>query len=162
MSKQKIQTFYLRQNVKQGAYRDLVQVAGECCAYGVLVVQKYMNLEDPGQQVISRLKRFLVDQKTANEWPGTRILGERAEVYEFRLNEYTLPILTESVSSLYDWHQPNFPEDLCFLREDHSQWMAASSPNGSAVFELTLDEKTELESRVSGLELHDRKWKIGL
>jgi len=53
-------------------------------------------------------------------------------------------MLKTEAHGLYDWVQPNRPEDLCFLRSDETPWLATIAHEKDAYFELSGEEKQRL------------------
>lgn len=90
------------------------------CDAALLVVQEDMPFSANGQEVLRRLSPFLREAGQSAEWPGTKLLGRKGQVYHYNLVPECAGILEASVDSLYDWLQPERPEDLCFLRPDGS------------------------------------------
>ena len=65
----------------------------------------------------------------------------------------TAKILGEAVEGLFDWIEPELPEDLCILRPDGSPWLVTISHEQDAYFQLSDKEKGELTELVPDLRL---------
>ncbi|SHH81632.1 hypothetical protein SAMN02746098_01420 [Desulfosporosinus lacus DSM 15449] len=86
--------------------------------------------------------------KEQNEWPGT-ISIPTAIVYYFHTSERSKEIVVEITNSLFDWHAPNLPDDLCFLK-GNKEWLI------NTAHERICDVVTENESEIEKLKRIDR------
>jgi len=66
------------------------------------------------------LKPFLIKKYKSSEWPGTKLIGHEATIYVLHYNKETITILKKYTNSLFEWIQPNLPEDICFLDENEN------------------------------------------
>ena len=99
-----------------------------------------------------RLSEFLFAEKEACSWPGTQLHGSRrAIVSHYELNPDSAKILAEIADGLYQWQQPQLPEDLCILRQDGTPWLVSIAHESDAYLELTRDEKAQLADDLPAL-----------
>lgn len=73
-----------------------------------------------GLRVLEALEPWLMWKTESSEWPGTVLQGHTATVWRYHLTVETAAIIKNAVSGLYDWLQPDLPEDLRLLRADGS------------------------------------------
>ena len=110
---------------------------------------------DPGllkyrSKTIDMFADYLLKQEITSNWPGTVLIGGKATVHTHTLNEKTAELLITVASSLYDWQEPNLPEDLCFLKKS-SPWLVTTSHEKDGYFDLTENEKDNLQKNVPNL-----------
>jgi hypothetical protein len=126
-------------------YLSLLDLAGESSQF--LLVKRHASLEDT-LDISSRLRPFLIHEYSGDCWPGTRLLGGcTAEIFKYAATSEALILLRDSVEGLWDWIEPNCPEDLSFLRaNDGSPWFASIAHEREAFFKLSQVEKSAVES----------------
>jgi len=120
------------------------------------VWRKQFQFEPSAHQIANSLKPFLISNVKTDEWLGTKLIGHEAIVRQYRVADKSINILC-SVSSLYSWLQPQFPEDLAFNSSGNIGWLASVSHERDAWF---LDESLSLDevySNVSGIEIRKHK-----
>ena len=144
---------------KGQTYIDLLGFAASRCQSFSLVWRKQFQFESSAHQIAHSLQPFLISNVKADEWPGTKLIGHAAIVRQYRVAAQSIRIL-RSVSGLYSWLQPKFPEDLAFYSSGSVGWLASVSHEHAA---WLLDESLSLEeisSHVPGIEIrmhkHDR------
>ena len=81
------------------------------------VVRDGMGLNESGKKIIEDLKSHLIEATRSSEWPGTKLINHTALVSKYRLNEESIKSLSR-VKGLFDWMQPDLPEDLTFYKND--------------------------------------------
>jgi len=89
----------------------------------LLVVRNDVDLEEKGRAVLAKLAPYLLDVTHRSAWPGTRLLDDTAAVHRFRFNFASAEIVKDAATRLYDWVQPELPEDLCILRGEGTPWL---------------------------------------
>lgn len=148
-------TYNLIKEPKDKVYKDLLHFSLKYCDTFQLVVQHHMQNNVGVQGVISIFKPFLRSVTEESEWPGTVLHKGTATVYLFRVNEKSISLLGDLVDGLYDWVQPNFPEDLCIRRKDNTPWLSSITYENDAYLDLTIEEKNELHASIPGLSLEE-------
>ncbi len=108
------------------AYKALLTLAMERCDTCLFVKRDQLPLEQSGYTFVEQLQPYLKDVKRLQQWPGTRLLGHFAEVYEVRCAQQLVELLTSATKGLYGWLQPRLLEDLCFMR-DGQEWLVTVS-----------------------------------
>ena len=136
-------------------YTELLQLAMQYCSSFSLTWRDQLMFHESASRVLASLRPFLIREVYTGEWPGTRLVDQKAMVRYYRLTEKTLQILS-TVPSLYAWLAPSFPEDLAFYRADETCWLFSIAHEEDAAF---LDESLTVEylSRaIPGLQVrHD-------
>ena len=101
-----------------------------------LTVQAQLGLSEPARRVLKELSPWLRAKETTDTWPGTCLHGAVAEVYSFEAADSCLKVLSESAESLYDWVQPELPEDLALYRTDGSVLLESTAHEEAATVHL--------------------------
>lgn len=104
-------------------YLDLLDYAISECAYFHFILRDTIGLSVNGEEIIKSLSSFLIAKIQTTEWPGTILINSEATLYKYHLNFESATILKRSSTRLFQWQQPNLPEDLCILRADDSPWL---------------------------------------
>jgi hypothetical protein len=135
-------------------YRGLVRLAPRFCTSALLVVRPARGdrLGDRGVRLMSQLQSWLIETGERSEWPGTRLIGHPASVFTYRLDPGFIEALDGAVAGLYEWRQPELPEDLCLLRADGSPWLVTIAHERDAYFRLDDIERAELVSALPRIE----------
>ena len=95
-----------------------------------LVVKDTLELKDTGKNILDKLNPFLLKEDYVSKWPGTELLTEKAKLYKYSLNNRSIEILSD-INRLFDWLQPEFPEDLTFYRKDKIIFVSISHEKDS-------------------------------
>jgi len=137
-------------------YIDLLNFAASRCESFSLAWREQFRFEPSAHQIANSLEPFLISNVKTDKWLGTNLIGHEAIVRQYRVSDKSIKILC-SVSGLYSWLQPTFPEDLAFYSSGKVGWLASVSHEHDAWF---LDESLSLDeiySHVSGIEIRKHK-----
>src|SRR5579875_897363 len=137
-------SYTLIQEPAQQVYYHILEYALKQVQIGLFVVRPDMPLSTQGTNLIEELKPFIQKQIVSDEWPGTRLLTGNAIVYYFVYNRETLAILKKASDRLYQWLQPDLPEDLCLLKSYNKPWLVSISHEKDAYFILDEAEFSSL------------------
>lgn len=129
---------------KGDTYYKLIDYAISQCGYAILVVSDAIKMNSERENLLAKLSPFLENIKRSSEWPGTKLFGGDVPVYTYYFDSGFAEILKSVVSGLYQWQQPDFPEDLCLLREDRSPWLVDIAHEEDSFLVLSPDEYNEL------------------
>jgi hypothetical protein len=122
-------------------YRNLIEAAANQTTSAYLIVRASIKLHPSGRAALERLASHASGSHMVRAWPGTTLLGsEQAQMTEYRMNGALAQLIGELADGLFDWQQPDLPEDIGFLRGDGSVWLATTTHEHDAYFELTPDE----------------------
>jgi len=149
---QEIEVGYLH-NPKGIVYNELIDLAFEICDEFILVVRNELKLNVNANQVLKKLQPSFKKVKEQFEWPGTMCFGEKpAKVHYYNTDNYAKEILKYESNSLHDWVQPNLPEDLSFIKNNHPWLVNTSHENESYI--LT-ENKKEIDKimKIEGLKV---------
>jgi hypothetical protein len=94
-------------------YSDLLRIALRFCAYVTVVMQEFA-WNDTAHDALKQLKKWHVEDREAQEWPGTRTY-KSARLMIFKFDADTAEALSRLTRRLYQWEQPALPEDLCLF-----------------------------------------------
>lgn len=136
-------------------YHDLLNCAPNFSSEFLLVLRPSISVDESANALIAALNPFLISKFELDQWPGTKLLEEVASVYKFKVCAPAIEVLRGASDSLFDWQQPRLPEDLCFLRATGAPWLVTIAHEEDAYFEMSPDEKENLENAVNGLQLNE-------
>lgn len=128
-------------------YSALLQAAPGWCSKALLVLRDYPDLSETGLVTIKQLEPHLLASERAAAWPGTAMLSGSATVLTYRLNAEVISVLDTAARGLYEWQQPELPEDLCLLREQNDPWLVTISHERDAYVVLEPHEFEQLRDR---------------
>ena len=134
-------------------YNALLEFCAVWTSKILLVVRQWNELRPAGKAILRELSTDRVEASETPEWPGTVLLGHTARVYKFPISARTISVLKNSRNGLFDWLEPEFPEDLCFLRSDDTPLFVSITHERQAYFELTAPERSALKETVPNLVL---------
>ena len=126
-------------------YRRLVELTVNRTSFAYVVVRADGIGESGVLRALKILRPEEIGQRSATEWPGTRLLSaEPAMLVQYRCSTSLASLLFGLTTGLYDWAHPRLPEDLGFLRADESVWLASIAHERDAFMEMSDDEWQEL------------------
>ena len=132
-------------------YERTLDVGAEFCPLASVVVNWRKRLSGRAVSFLADLKPFIEHTVEASTWPGTQILSGTAEVIYFSYNVESVTLLKRYSSRLYDWFEPELPEDLSLLRSHDDPWLASIVHERDAYFVLNSDERSVLLDRIPEL-----------
>ena len=134
-------------------YASLISLAFDVCDEFILVERDQIGLHPNAEALLDRLQPYVKEMKRQDEWPGTRLLGHYADVYYFECNEELKALLLHVSKRLYQWMQPEMPEDLCFLKNGKA-WLINSAHERMSVID-TIDRSEILKIReIDGIMIY--------
>lgn len=136
-------------------YRGVLEVAAQYCSNALLVVRDNAFLRGEANEILFRLRRYEVEVRKQDRWPGTILIDDMAIIYSYLFTGDVRNILADAVEGLYDWLHPQRPEDLCLLRSDGSAWITSIAHERDAYFTISKQEREILVSSVPHLKLSD-------
>ncbi|MGE6631860.1 stage III sporulation protein AH [Bacillus sp. NPDC077027] len=146
------------QNPKGEQYSKLIDLAFEICDEFHLVLRKNMGSLKSFDPFLKKLESSLKEMKEQSEWASTILLNNQtAKVYYFYTDENAKSILKEFANSLYDWEQPNLPEDLSFFKNGE-EWLVTSSHEEESYIETENDTEIQRILSIPELKVHMEKW----
>ena len=133
-------------------YFGILDHALSTCESGLLVVRKEMPLTANGSEFIQLARKCSPEQvKETSEWPGTRLLGETATAHQFAYTPELVSIMKRFSHRLFQWVQPELPEDLCLLQAENRPWLVSIAHERDAYFLLEESQFGELSAAVPSL-----------
>lgn len=152
---------------KRTTYDFLVEPRGEMLSallrasveiarfFGVIVASQEDRLSYAATRLMTGLQPYLVRVEEVHAWPGSQLMpGHRFKhkQYLYRLDHESVELLAGAVDGLFDWVNPDFPDDPHLLRADESVVMGSITTEDDAWLELSEDELIMLVDAVPGLE----------
>jgi hypothetical protein len=129
-------------------YHQLVDYSLVLCDHFLLVLRDSISVDKSAENLMDELGSFLTSDEELSEWPGTKLYDSTARVIRFSLTLESASILKSAVSALYEWAQPEFPEDLCFVRRSGKPWLITISHEKFSYLEMTEKEKDDFIKNV--------------
>lgn len=145
--------YNLVDEVKGESYVRLLHHALSHCDSFILVIRHSLDVNPSAKTVLNRLESFLIERAERNEWPGTKLLSETAQVNTFKFLPPTASALAEVADGLFSWTQPELPEDLCLIRKDGTPWLVTIAHEEDAYMMLSPEESAALTESIPALSL---------
>ena len=142
---------------KGKVYQDLLDLCSIYCSKFLLVVHDELGLSTAGFHFLDIAQKFLLNKIRSRTWPGTESLDEEAAVYQYELAQDSIVILKSHACGLYDWVQPELPEDLCFIRSDGSAFLVSIAHEKDAYIDADSATEQEVEYSLSKIGVKYRK-----
>lgn len=133
-------------------YKSLINLAFEICDHFIFVVRDGLGLGDKGKKIIKELEPALIEIKDQSKWPGTEIIGGTVKVYYYKTDMRIKNILINEIEGLYSWMQPNYPEDLCFLRKERKEWLINTCHEKECFILCDNYEELQKINKIKGLD----------
>jgi hypothetical protein len=115
----------------------LESVAPLATSFGLIVRSNSIQLSRRAISVMRSLENTVISMDEVTQWPGTELIGgRRSSRYVYRLEPTSLDVLIQSASSLFDWVNPELPEDLHLIRSDGTPVLGTVAQDDDAWVEL--------------------------
>jgi hypothetical protein len=144
-------TYTITRPLPRGLYGDILDYAVGKSTTFLLVVRDSLGLSSGATELLEQLRSFQVKDCRASRWPGTELLDGTARVVEYTYTPESKDILKQVAKGLFDWEQPDLPEDLCLLRASGDVWMGTTSHERDAFFEMQPGEMSAMLSHIPDL-----------
>lgn len=131
-------------------YAGLLVAALKASNSGLLVVRDTIELAPSGAAILARLQSFTFRKRRDRRWPGTTLSEPEATIYQFVLCAESIEVLRQAVNALYEWQQPERPEDLTFLRVDETPWLISIAHEGEAFIVVSEEELESIRTELPG------------
>jgi hypothetical protein len=145
--------YVLPSNIEGQIYRDLLSFSAGYCDKFILVLRDTVGLNKNAIKAVKMLSPFLVSTSEKSSWGGTILLTGTATVNEYKFSNDSLELILALSNDLYDWVQPNLPEDLGLIRDDNSPFLSSVTHDLEAVLTLSSSEIDLLEKNIPKLEI---------
>lgn len=121
----------IERNIKGKRYKQLVDILSKHCNRSAFVENRQMmEIEEDRlayiDLFISDIAEQLIERKIQQEWETTKLREDTAYVYYFYLNNATKLFLKERSHSVFDWLNPELPEDLMFYHNEKCLFASCS------------------------------------
>ena len=146
-----IRRYSFRAEPQGDTYKALVQFAAARASSVLLVVRPDLSLAASAMDTLARLRPHLRVEEQRDAWPGTKLWGGLATLGRYDFVPEVASILASVATGLFQWRQPELPEDLCFLRGNERPWLVSIAHESDAYFEGSEPEHEELLKAVPGL-----------
>ena len=152
--------YYVQSEPRDRTYEQLLGAALSACEQFLFVdlPEPHFREEDTAfgpraRGVADQLRGHLIAIDRTKAWPATT-LGDYgpnvepfARVHRYRLNAFSVEILSRSARGLYEWTPPELPLDLCLMRGDNDPWLVNIALHEEAFLNLTSPEVVSRRSR---------------
>lgn len=151
--------FNLENQLTSNDYKLLIFSLIGYAPYFSLVTQDPLELSLKGKEILKNLSPFLVSEGDVTEWPGTKLYHGTAKNYVYKLSQESASILLNYTNDIFDWGQPDLPEDLCLLRDDYTALFVSISHENDVYFELTSEDVRMMDKLVPTIKLRPQNEK---
>lgn len=138
-------------------YRQLLSKCREYSSTAILVLRDPNDLSPLASALLNRIQPWCVSKEKRSEWPGTIMKNFLATVYTYRLDPALVTELQTVATGLYQWIQPELPEDPCLLRPDGTPTLVTIAHERDAYLIMSQQEVDGLLSEIPGLALRRRE-----
>ena len=121
-------------------YRRLLAHSVGRCWEAQLVIRYGTEFGRNGVSILERLSPWLIGQARVSEWFGTKLQGGTAELVRYRMCLELAVVLAESAGGLYEWMQPDRPEDLALLWREGAPWLVSTAHERNAYLSMTNEQ----------------------
>ena len=146
-----MQCYMFTDNLRGQLLERVLRGIAPLCTEMLVVVRSDEELRDGGRALLARLEPHRRRTTETSVWPGTRLFGQTATAHVYSCSEPVLSEVWSDDRGLYDWRQPKWPEDPCFLRADGTAVLTTVSHEETAYVELGPDEASTLLSAIPEL-----------
>lgn len=146
-------SYTIKKNLSGNEYINLLKYSLKFCDRFNLVVRNSIDFDTQGKELLGSLNKFLINCEEKAEWPGTRLLDDKANVYNYILCIEAIETLTCVVDNLFGWLQPKYPEDLCLFRKNGSNWLVTITHENDGFLLLTDEEFEDINKNIPYLIL---------
>lgn len=141
-------------------YKNFLDLALKSCCEATVIIRSNLNVK--ADDIIKRLKRFEIETRIVNRWPGTgRDIYDKkdfptsrtlrsAEMLKFHFNVDSIEIL-KIADSLFSWNGSHFPDDLCLYKSSGKIWLTLTGHERIAALQLEENEYKEFCEIFPGL-----------
>lgn len=142
-----IRRFRIAGPLSGGPYRALIDCAIDRIFNVGLVVRVQLPQSDRLLSVVERLEPGLLTREHVYAWPGTRLAGSTggADLLVYSPAPSVGEVLKSEADSLWQWRQPEMPEDLCFFRPDGRPFFFSVTHERQAFLDVSASEAVELQ-----------------
>ncbi len=114
--KKYVQVYNLKSEPVENTYKQLIEFAFSVSDSFMLVERDDVIKNNSLKKFLDKISKYQIDVMHKSSFAGTQILGgSKAKVFCYKTNNDVKDILLSCSSGLYDWVQPNLPEDLSFM-----------------------------------------------
>ncbi len=143
--------YVLKNEPSPSAFCDILDYGVGKCGSLLLVIQPLNRMSPDGVAVLKKLEPYLAEKKVTNKWPGHKMSAGNALVHKYKYEDPFVKAIQDINDHLYGWLQPNFPEDICLMRENGEPWFVSITHEKDSYFSLLEEEKNALVQKIPEL-----------
>lgn len=113
-----MKTLIIRNDISEAGTRLLLEYLFRISTHFAVIVRPELTLSPEALRFLNDLEPFQISLDIVKEWPGTILFDQEAKLIKYGLNSDSKRILLNKNVTLFDWVQPQLPEDLSFYLED--------------------------------------------
>jgi hypothetical protein len=121
-------------------YQHVLEASLADASIVYVVLRESVDVSAMARRCLTKLEPFLMSNQMVREWPGTALFSGEAHRLSYHWNDSCRRVLASCAEGLYEWLQPERPEDLGLLRSDGSVWLASVAHERDAWLELEFAE----------------------
>ena len=141
----------LKRELRGALYQSLLEYALNTCTFASVTVRPELSLSKKGREAVDLINNFRCNQEDKKSTPWAQIFDSQADTVMFRYTPESLSSLFWISTRIYQWQQPDLPEDLCLLRPDKSELLVTNAHARSSYLVMTREEKLALVSQIPKL-----------
>lgn len=103
------------------AYVQLLYLLKPYASAILFVIRHEISLSIAATLFLEKIAKYLIRHEERSFWPGTELIGHTASVLTYKYESEVISEILSHSRGLYDWRQPELPEDLCLLREGEKE-----------------------------------------
>lgn len=139
------------------AYVQLLHLLKPFASAILFVIRHEMPLSIGATFFLQRIEKHLIRREERSSWPGTELFGHTASVLVYKYDSEVVSEILSHSSGLYDWIQPELPEDLCILREGEKELLTTVSHEKFSYLVVRPSEE-ELVRQLASIGIKMRQW----
>ncbi|MFC9709808.1 leucine-rich repeat domain-containing protein [Paenibacillus sp. NPDC056933] len=147
-------TVFFHTDPRSSAYEQLIDELIEKTDRFLLVDRRRYNEDEPPRvsKVLGRLQPHLIESCTMEEMMmQSGAMYSEGIYYIYRCTPESGQILKEEANRFHDWLYPSLPDDLCFLKQDGSDYFFNVAHENIYGMHITQEEASDLMERIPGL-----------
>jgi hypothetical protein len=136
------------------AFKDLIAHSLTSCDE-FLIALTHRQLSDHAQDTLKELNQYLITCEEVTEYPAGVLPWGTIQVCRYLLSPGSAQVLQNAATGLYDWVEPDLPNDLCLMR-GRDPWLITMASDRLAVIISESSDIALLKARIPSITLRER------
>ena len=139
----KMKIYNLKIDVNSSFYNQLFRMALDFESRMLFVVREKYKIRT---EILKIIQPHIISIKKTQQWPGTISRGTSVDLYCCQITQDLVDELKILLPTLWSWMNPDFAEDISFVRGDGKSWFISITHEKDCYFILTDDEKKKADT----------------